>query len=171
MGFDETPGKGRKVGIIGVPLGFGAGQIGSELGVDAMRLSKIRGQVLIEHIRQLGYEVTDYGDVDIEKPQRTPAENENPRFLTEILQSSRNMAISLKTILAAIIPSQSELSPAFLRIFINRIKKSALSGSMPMPTSIRRKHRNLATFTECRWLSSWEREITIWLTSTALHRS
>lgn len=100
MGFDETPGKGRKVGIIGVPLGFGAGQIGSELGVDAMRLSKIRGQVLIEHIRQLGYEVTDYGDVDIEKPQRTPAENENPRFLTEILQSSRNMAISLKKILA-----------------------------------------------------------------------
>lgn len=100
MGFDETPGRSRKVGIIGVPLGFGAGQSGSELGVEAMRLSKIRGHVLTEHIRQLGYEVTDYGDVDIEKPQRTPADNENPRFLAEILQSSRNMAVSLKEILA-----------------------------------------------------------------------
>ncbi|MEJ7846777.1 MAG: arginase [Pyrinomonadaceae bacterium] len=100
MGFDETPGIGRKVGIIGVPLGFGAGQIGSELGVDAMRLSKIRGHVLTEHISQLGYDVTDYGNVDIERPQRTPDENENPRFLAEILQSSQNMAASLKEILA-----------------------------------------------------------------------
>ncbi len=100
MGLDESPGKNQKVGIIGVPLGYGAGQIGSELGVEAMRLSKIRGHVLTEHVRHLGYDVTDYGNVDIEKPQRTPAENENPRFLAEILRSSRNMAAALKEILA-----------------------------------------------------------------------
>ena len=52
----------KKVGILGIPLGFGAGQTGSELGVNAMRLTRFRGHSLAEHIRG-GYEVTDHGDV------------------------------------------------------------------------------------------------------------
>ena len=51
----------KKVGIIGVPLGYGAGRKGSELGVTALRLSEIRGSLLTEHIKELGYEVKDYG--------------------------------------------------------------------------------------------------------------
>ena len=100
MKFDETPGKGRKVGIVGVPLGFGAGQTGSELGVDAMRLSRIRGELLPEHIRQLGYDVKDFGDIDLVRPDRTADTNENPKYLPEMLQSCRNMATSVKEILA-----------------------------------------------------------------------
>ena len=37
------PGKNKKIGIIGVPLGYGAGKKGSELGPTALRLSTIRG--------------------------------------------------------------------------------------------------------------------------------
>ncbi|MBC7899484.1 MAG: arginase [Saprospiraceae bacterium] len=100
MELNITSRKGKKVGIIGVPLGFGAGQTGSELGVEAMRLSRVRGEFLLGHIQQLGYEVKDYGDVDIVKPQRNSDENENPRFLPEILESCRNMTSAVKNILA-----------------------------------------------------------------------
>ena len=36
------PNSKKKIGLVGVPLGFGASQVGSELGVNAMRLSRIR---------------------------------------------------------------------------------------------------------------------------------
>lgn len=99
MEFSDKPGAGKRVEIIGVPLGFGAGQTGSELGVEAMRLSAIRGKPLINHIRDLGYDVADLGDVEVIKPTRRASEGENPRFLPEMLASCRNMAASLKQIL------------------------------------------------------------------------
>lgn len=99
MAFTDTPGKDKKVGILGVPLGYGAGQTGSELGATALRLSKIRGNYLTEHIAELGYEVKDYGDVDIIKPARDAEEGDNPRYLDEMVESSKNMAVSLKEIL------------------------------------------------------------------------
>ena len=88
-----------KVGIIGIPLGFGAGRTGSELGVNAMRLSMIRGKYLSEHISELGYDVTDHGDVEIVRPNRVAAQAENPRYLDEMIASCRNISDSLKNIL------------------------------------------------------------------------
>ena len=99
MELNDKPGVGKKVAVIGIPLGFGAGQTGSELGVEAMRLSSIRGKHLVDHIRDLGYEVSDNGNVEIIKPDRTASENENPKFLAEMLASCRNMSASLKEIL------------------------------------------------------------------------
>ncbi len=90
---------GRKAGILGVPLGFGAGKTGSELGVNAMRLSKIRGRSLAEHIRNLGYEVTDHGDAKIVHPN-DENKHENPKHLNEMLASSRNIIASVEKILA-----------------------------------------------------------------------
>ncbi len=88
----------KKAGILGVPLGFGAGQTGSELGVNAMRLSKIRGRHLADHIRALGYEVTDHGDAVIVQPDdNAPAGH--PRHLPEMLASSANIIASLGVIL------------------------------------------------------------------------
>ncbi|HEX8638483.1 MAG TPA: arginase [Pyrinomonadaceae bacterium] len=99
MDFSEKPGENKKIGIIGVPLGYGAGQTGSELGATALRLSKIRGKYLSEHICDLGYSVKDYGDVEIVKPARLIDACENPRFLPEMIESSRAMAKSVKQIL------------------------------------------------------------------------
>ena len=89
----------KKIGILGVPLGFGAGKTGSELGVNAMRLSQVRGKTLSTHIIEIGYEVTDHGDVDVIRPERKAAEGENPKFLSEMVESCRNISTSLKTIL------------------------------------------------------------------------
>lgn len=99
MHLNETPGKDKRVGIVGVPLGYGAGQTGSELGVEAMRLSKIRGAYLIDHIRDLGYDVTDHGNVEVVKPDRIADTGENPKYLPEMLESCKNMATYVKGIL------------------------------------------------------------------------
>jgi arginase len=94
-----TQQQGGKVGLVGVPLGYGAGKAGSELGVDAMRLSNIRGKLLVDHIRDLGYDVTDHGDIEVVRPARPAAENENPRYLREMLESCTNMSHALDRIL------------------------------------------------------------------------
>jgi arginase len=89
----------QKVGLLGIPLGFGAALTGSELGVNAMRLSKTRGRRLVDHIRGLGYEVTDHGDVSVV----TPDENSNggkPKHLGEMMASSLNIIESVSSILA-----------------------------------------------------------------------
>src|SRR3977135_1381906 len=87
----------KKVGILGVPLGFGAGQTGSELGVNAMRLTRFRGHSLAEHIRS-GYEVIDHGDVAIVRPE--PGSNgDNPKHLKEMLASSENVIAAVSDIL------------------------------------------------------------------------
>src|SRR4051794_40568025 len=88
----------RKIGMLGVPLGYGAAMTGSELGVNAMRLSKIRGRRLADHIRHLGYEVTDHGDALIETPDES-ANGSKPRHLAEMIKSCRNIADSVNNML------------------------------------------------------------------------
>jgi arginase len=79
------------VGIIGVPLGFGAGQTGSELGVEAMRLSKVRENSLAGHIAGLGFSVKDFGNVEIVRPGSVARDEDNPKYLSEMIASSQNM--------------------------------------------------------------------------------
>jgi arginase len=95
----DFPGKGRKIGLVGVPLGFSAGTKGSELGVNALRLADIRGALLAEHIRGLGYVLQDYGDVEIIHPDYVAMREENPKYLSEILQSSKNTSEKLARVL------------------------------------------------------------------------
>ncbi|MBA3632151.1 MAG: arginase [Acidobacteria bacterium] len=99
MQSKDFPGNGKKVGIISVPLGYGAGQKGSELGATAILLSDIRGSLLTERIKELGYEVKDYGDAEIVKPKYVAKTEENPKYLKEMLASCENISASLKQIL------------------------------------------------------------------------
>ncbi len=95
----DFPGKGKTVGIIGVPLGYGAGTKGSELGATAIRLANIRGGSLASHITALGYEVKDYGDVEIVKPTEAAGKTDNPKYLKEMLASCGNISKGIKEIL------------------------------------------------------------------------
>lgn len=96
---ENLPGLGKKIGIVGVPIGYGAGKNGSELGVTAIRLASIRGRRLVAHIEDLGYEVADHGDVDIIRPGSSSARGENPKHLTEMIASSTNSARAVKSVL------------------------------------------------------------------------
>lgn len=90
----------KKVGLIGVPLGFGAGSKGSELGVNAMRLTRFRGNTLGGHIRALGYEFIDHGDADIVRPADDDDER-NPKHLAEMLASGENTFAKIREVLDA----------------------------------------------------------------------
>lgn len=91
----------KKIGILGIPLGYGAGQIGSELGPGAMRVSRLRGKFLAEQLSDLGYEVTDHGDVEVVKLERSAFPGENPRYLNEMLRSSGEISDALKKVLVS----------------------------------------------------------------------
>jgi arginase len=101
MSFDNPSHveKIKKVGIIGVPIGYGAGQKGSELGVTALRLSDIQGNLLINRIAELGIEVKDYGDVEIVKPNYIARDDENPKYLNEWLASYENISKDVQEVL------------------------------------------------------------------------
>ncbi|HYJ91093.1 MAG TPA: arginase [Pyrinomonadaceae bacterium] len=86
------------VGLLGVPLGFGASQVGSELGVTAIRHSRIRGKRLVEHINDLNYAVKDHGDVEIIRPVESAKPGENPKYLREMVASCRNIKASVSSI-------------------------------------------------------------------------
>lgn len=85
--------------ILGIPMGFGASQVGSELGVDAMRLSRIRGRRLFEHISELGYEVIDHGDVEVVRPDTPAVSGQHLKYLKEVFESSNNIFASLTSIM------------------------------------------------------------------------
>ncbi|PYS98988.1 MAG: arginase [Acidobacteria bacterium] len=90
----------KKVGVLGVPLGYAAGQTGSELGVEAIRLARTHGNRLIDNIASLGYQVSDYGNSTIIKPDVEADHNANPKYLDEIQASCANIATDVKRILA-----------------------------------------------------------------------
>lgn len=91
----------ERAALLGIPLGFGAGKTGSELGVDAMRSSHVRGKLLVEHIRDLGIDLVDEGDISIPRPDRVPDVAENPRYLREMLPAFNEMAAKVNAILDA----------------------------------------------------------------------
>lgn len=85
---------------MGVPLGYGAGKSGSELGVEAIRLSRVRGGQLATHLAELGYTVKDYGNAAIVHPAVVADPGENPKYVAEISESFRNIITSLRQILS-----------------------------------------------------------------------
>ncbi len=99
MSNNEFPGTGKQVSIIGVPLGFGAGKQGSELGVEAMRMSRVRDRTLIEHIADLGFRVEDRGNVEIVKPESAAAPEVTPKYLPEMAASCANAAARVREVL------------------------------------------------------------------------
>lgn len=98
--FDrDYPGKGKKVGVIGIPLGFGASRRGSGLGTRTIRQANVRGKKLEEHIADLGYKVHDWEDLDLPRPLEYS--HENPKFLSEMLESVEKIVPAVKSVLQA----------------------------------------------------------------------
>ncbi len=91
--------KHRKIGMLGVPLGFGAAKAGSEGGVNAVRHAQFRGQTLADHIRALGCEFTDHGDAQIAVPDEPAPSEDNPKHLASFIASSQKIAESLSRVL------------------------------------------------------------------------
>lgn len=101
MDFSQKPGSGKNVELIGAPLGYGAGQPGSELGVEAMRLASLRGRRLIDSIADLGYDAVDKGNVEIIRPESPAQADDNPKYLAETAASCAMIADAVNSTLSS----------------------------------------------------------------------
>jgi arginase len=89
----RPPGEGRRVSIIGVPLGFACGTPGVDLGPAAMRVARLN-----QRVAQLGYEVRDMGDLRIAQPQTAAPPNGKARFLDEVAAASELIAAEVQKV-------------------------------------------------------------------------
>src|SRR5207245_2735141 len=69
----------RKITFIGVPLDLGAGRRGVDMGPSAFRLADIH-----QKVRELGYEVSDAGDMEVSIQETREPGDPRLRFLKEI---------------------------------------------------------------------------------------
>jgi arginase len=75
----ERPGQGRRLSIVGVPLGFGCSMAGVDIGPAALRVARLN-----QRVAQLGYEVRDLGDLRPDRTTSQPEPGEKAKFLREI---------------------------------------------------------------------------------------
>src|SRR5262245_54185846 len=86
----------KAVGILGVPLDFGASMAGVDMGPAALRVARLR-----QRIGALGYSVRDLGNVRIEQPHSAPGEHDKLKYLAEITAACENLAAQVESILDA----------------------------------------------------------------------
>jgi arginase len=78
---------GRKVAVIGAALDLGAGRRGVDMGPSAIRYAGLHAR-----LRELGFESTDWGDVETVIPEAADEGDSHARFLAEIKQACERIA-------------------------------------------------------------------------------
>jgi len=84
-----------RVGIIGVPLDLGAGRRGVDMGPSAIRVARLN-----QRLGELGYEVTDFGNVAVDQPEASPVGREQARYLSQIARTCKRLAQRVETVAA-----------------------------------------------------------------------
>jgi arginase len=86
----------KAVGILGVPLAYGASMAGVELGPAALRVARLN-----RRIAQLGYRVRDLGDLHVEQSQSTTEASAKLKYLQEIKSACEDLAEKVEGVLQA----------------------------------------------------------------------
>jgi len=89
----------KRLGLLGVPLGLGAGRKGSELGVSAIRSAGVGGVDLVTAMANLGYEVFDHGDIEVNPPKNVPKVGDSLRYLEEIVDVCRRSGTAVQAMM------------------------------------------------------------------------
>lgn len=93
--FNES-GAGKSVGIVGVPLSYGASMAGVDMGPAALRVAR-----LIERVSNLGYEVRDLGDLPLERSRSAAKPEDNLKYLNQIKSACEELAKQVDGIMTA----------------------------------------------------------------------
>jgi len=75
------------IAIIGAPLDLGSGRRGVDMGPSAMRVANLNGR-----LAELGYEVTDLGNVPVVQPESQPEGLPEAKYLTQITDTCTRLA-------------------------------------------------------------------------------
>jgi arginase len=86
----------KAVGVLGVPLAYGASMAGVELGPAALRVARLN-----RRIAQLGFAVRDLGDLPVKQSESTPAPGEKLKYLREIQAACELLTEKVEGILNA----------------------------------------------------------------------
>jgi len=86
----------KAVGVLGVPLAYGASMAGVELGPAALRVARLN-----KRIKQLGYKVRDLGDLHVQDTQSAPEPGDKLKYLREISAACEELAQKVEEILNA----------------------------------------------------------------------
>ncbi len=84
----------RKLGILGVPLDLGGNHRGVDMGPYA-----IRHAGLMDKLRRKGFEVKDFGNIEVPVREELHPGSPNARYLKEIVEVSRALAAKVQSIL------------------------------------------------------------------------
>jgi len=84
------------VGVLGVPLAYGASMAGVELGPAALRVARLN-----RRIAELGYQVRDLGDLHVEPSQSAPEPGAKLKYLLEIRAACEDLAEKVEGVLRA----------------------------------------------------------------------
>ena len=84
----------KKLGLIGFPMDLGADRRGVDMGPSAMRYTHLE-----EKLESLGYDVRDFGDIDIEISETQVVKNSKLKYLPEIERASRILAERVESLL------------------------------------------------------------------------
>ena len=90
----DRPGAGRRVSILGVPLGFGSSLAGVDIGPPALRVARLN-----QRIAQLGYDVRDLGDMRIARPPLPAEPMQRAKYLQEISAVCEELSQEVRNIL------------------------------------------------------------------------
>jgi arginase len=90
------PGTGKRVSILGVPLGIGCSIPGVDIGPAALRVARLN-----QRVAQLGYEVRDLGDMRIVRPPEMAEASGKVKYLQEISRVCEDLASEVQAILRA----------------------------------------------------------------------
>lgn len=85
----------KGVGVIGVPMSYGASMAGVDMGPAALRVAR-----LLERLSALGYEVRDVGDVRVERARSHPKPEEKLKYLNLIKAVCEQLAKEVDQVLA-----------------------------------------------------------------------
>ncbi|WP_066156036.1 arginase [Halalkalibacter krulwichiae] len=87
--------KHTKVSVVGVPMDLGQVRRGVDMGPSAMRYAG-----LIEGIKELGFDVVDYGDITIHRSSNGSKQEQNLKNLQEVIKTSEELCRDLDQILS-----------------------------------------------------------------------
>jgi arginase len=86
----------KSVGILGVPLGYGASMAGVDMGPAALRVARLK-----HRITALGYTVRDLGDMRLDRPEVSPEEHDKLKYVDLINGACEQLADQVEQILTA----------------------------------------------------------------------
>lgn len=93
---DSIPSPRGAVGIVGVPMAYGASMAGVDMGPAALRVARLE-----ERVAELGYEVRDLGDLRLERSRKLAPPGEKLKYLPQIKSACEELAKNVEDILAA----------------------------------------------------------------------